>query len=324
MARFGHDVRLAVRSLLGAKGPVAIAIVTLALGVGVTSAVFSILDALVLRPVPFANADRLCEILNYETKSQVSHPGFNRALLAEWRQQTDLFERIEGFDVTSFVYDATSGAEMLTGAVVSPGPPADAWRPAARGPAVCGGRGPRRRRSGDADQRDVLVSRARRDPAAIGRRLAERTQLQRRRRHAGELPISKRISVVLDSAGYRRAAGRVQGLPSRLEVLALRRDVPFDVVAGRVKERGAELNRRAGGPAGRTAMLLAPDSISIASSSSRSSCSAAPSRSCCSSCARTSPACRCPARSRARATTPFALPWARHAAISCARHWSSI
>jgi predicted permease len=53
------------------------------------------------------------------------------------------------------------------------------------------------------------------------------------------------------------APAAVAGLPSRLEVLALRRhDVPFAAIADAVKERGAELNRRAGGPEGRTAMAL--------------------------------------------------------------------
>ena len=84
MTRVLNDFRLAVRSLLGAKGPVTIAIGTLALGIGVTSAVFSILDSLVLRPMPFPHAERLQAIWNFETKSQVSHPGFNRALFSEW------------------------------------------------------------------------------------------------------------------------------------------------------------------------------------------------------------------------------------------------
>ena len=119
--RLAQDLRLARRSLLAARVPVAIALLTLALGIGVTSAVFSILDAVVLRPAPFAHGDRLAEIWNLQTRSGVSHPGFSRPLLLDWRRQTDLFDRVEGYEVTTFVFDRESGAEMLTGAVVTPG-----------------------------------------------------------------------------------------------------------------------------------------------------------------------------------------------------------
>ncbi|HEX7777975.1 MAG TPA: ABC transporter permease, partial [Vicinamibacterales bacterium] len=257
ITRLACDVRLAVRSLTGARGPAAIAVATLALGVGVTSAVFSILDALVLRPVPFARADRLGEIWNFETKSKVSHPGFNRALLAAWRQQTDLFERIEGFDVTSFVYDAATGAEMITGAVVSPGLPEMLGARPRQGRLFAPGEG----RAGT-DQ-VVLISERfwsrtlGRDAAVLGRRIGLNG---RGYTVIGVMPESFRFPN--ESASFwipldvEAPPAGVPGLPSRLEVLALRRvDVSVDVVSARVRERGAELNLRAGGPAGRTAML---------------------------------------------------------------------
>jgi predicted permease len=257
MTKLAHDLRLAVRSLAGARGPVAIAIVTLALGVGVTSAVFSILDALVLRPAPFDNGDRLCQIWNFETRSQVSHPGFNRRLLAEWRQQTDLFERLEGFDATSFVYDGAAGAEMITGAVVTPGLLQMLGARPRDGRLFAGAEG-----RGGAEA-VVIVSETfwsatlGRDPAVVGRRLGVNG---RSYRIVGVLPSSFRFPN--ESASFwmpldldAPPAG-VQGLPTRLEVLAVRRaGLPVEVVAARVKERGAELNRRAGGPAGRSAML---------------------------------------------------------------------
>jgi putative ABC transport system permease protein len=258
MTRVLNDFRLAVRSLLGAKGPVTIAIGTLALGIGVTSAVFSILDSLVLRPMPFPHAERLQAIWNFETKSQVSHPGFNRALFSEWRRQTDLFERCEGFDVTSFVYDAPSGAEMVTGAVVTPGLiPMLGARPL-QGRLFADGEG----RNGS-DQ-VMLVSESfwsrtlGRDPAVLSRQIGLNG---RRYAVVGVLPSSFRfpseaasfwIPLDMDAPPI-----GVRGLPPRLEALALRRaDVPEADAVARVRERGAELSRRAGGPAGRTAMLV--------------------------------------------------------------------
>jgi len=119
--RLAHDLRLAFRSLSAAKLPVAIAIITLSLGIGVNSAVFSIIDSTMLRPLPFANADRLDEIWNLDPVQEFSYPGFARPLFLEWRKQTDLFDRVEAYDITSFVLDTQDGAEMVTGAYVTPG-----------------------------------------------------------------------------------------------------------------------------------------------------------------------------------------------------------
>src|SRR6476661_1759919 len=54
-----RDLRQAVRALLGQPGFAAVAILTIALGVGASSAIFSVVDAVMLRPLPFANADRV-------------------------------------------------------------------------------------------------------------------------------------------------------------------------------------------------------------------------------------------------------------------------
>src|SRR6478735_6072046 len=57
-----RDLRQAVRALLGQPGFAAVAILTIALGVGASSAIFSVVDAVMLRPLPFADADRVVMI----------------------------------------------------------------------------------------------------------------------------------------------------------------------------------------------------------------------------------------------------------------------
>jgi predicted permease len=121
LSRLANDLRLGWRALAASPLTTTVAVVTLALGIGVNTAAFSILDATVLRPMPFAQADRLTEIWNYDSTSNFGYPGFSSPLLREWRRQTDLFDRVEGYDITSYAYDAPGGAEMLTGAVVTPG-----------------------------------------------------------------------------------------------------------------------------------------------------------------------------------------------------------
>jgi putative ABC transport system permease protein len=117
----GNDVRLALRSLRAAPAHTAIALLTLALGIGANTGLFSVLDSLLFRPVPFANGDRLTELFNYSIDGGVRFPGFNRALLREWRTQTDLFDRIEAYDTDFAMYEGAQGAEIVDMAYVTPG-----------------------------------------------------------------------------------------------------------------------------------------------------------------------------------------------------------
>ena len=61
-----HDLRLAVRSLLRSPWFSALAVVILALGIGLNTAVFSLVDAVLLRALPFKDPDRLVEIWGQE------------------------------------------------------------------------------------------------------------------------------------------------------------------------------------------------------------------------------------------------------------------
>jgi hypothetical protein len=108
------DVRLAIRGLRANPAPTLIAILTLALGIGVTTAVFSAMDSLLIRPAPFTEAHRLVEVLNFAEKSKVTYPGFGRDLLREWRGQTDVFDRLEAYSNETIVYQGQSGAQAAT------------------------------------------------------------------------------------------------------------------------------------------------------------------------------------------------------------------
>ena len=92
------DVRSGIRVLLRNPGSTAIAVLTLALGVGANAAVFSIVDATLLKPLPFRDPSRLveiAEILREGTPEEGIYHGLNRARVADWRTQTQLFEGVE-------------------------------------------------------------------------------------------------------------------------------------------------------------------------------------------------------------------------------------
>jgi predicted permease len=122
MDHLRQDIRTAWRSLTAARGTAVLAIATLALGIGINTAVFSVLDAILIRPVPYAEADRLATVWRYNARGGFSYRGgFAPAHIAEWRRQTDLFDRLEGAESRSYIYTSDRGAQMLTGSVVTPG-----------------------------------------------------------------------------------------------------------------------------------------------------------------------------------------------------------
>jgi predicted permease len=88
------DLRLALRQMRRSPGFTAIAVLALALGIGANSAIFTVVDAVLVRPLPFPEADRLMAV--YE---DVSHMGFAKntpapANWVDWRQQNTVFTEI--------------------------------------------------------------------------------------------------------------------------------------------------------------------------------------------------------------------------------------
>ena len=67
MEKLVQDLRFAFRSLVRRPGFAVTAIVTLALGIGSTTAIFSVVNAVILRPLPFERADRLVAVRNLWT-----------------------------------------------------------------------------------------------------------------------------------------------------------------------------------------------------------------------------------------------------------------
>jgi putative ABC transport system permease protein len=86
------DVRLAVRQLAAAPGFTLIAALTLALGIGVNSAIFALADAALMRPLPFGQADRL--VMLWERLPAFPKTGVSPLNMRDWRQQSQSFEGI--------------------------------------------------------------------------------------------------------------------------------------------------------------------------------------------------------------------------------------
>lgn len=117
-----RDLRLAWRSLRHARSSSLIAVITLAAGIGVNAAVFSVLDATLWRQVPFRDAERLAELWSFSVAQKMTLQELvPRSQVQQWRHQEDLFDRVEAVGTETFIYETGRGAETLSGAVVTPG-----------------------------------------------------------------------------------------------------------------------------------------------------------------------------------------------------------
>jgi len=121
MAGFLYDARYALRMLLRHPGFTASAVITLALGIGANTAIYSVIDAVLLSPLPYADPDRLVYV---NTTSSSFGPGFwqmSSPNFDDFRSQNDVLESMAVS--RNVVYNLTGGdeAEFLEGARVSAG-----------------------------------------------------------------------------------------------------------------------------------------------------------------------------------------------------------
>jgi putative ABC transport system permease protein len=97
----GQDAHFAFRTLGRQKGWTAVAILTLALGIGANTAVFSVVNSLLLHPLPYPHADRVSIL--FQEPTQGNQTGMTvmvsprPELVQAWRENAHLFESIEGF-----------------------------------------------------------------------------------------------------------------------------------------------------------------------------------------------------------------------------------
>lgn len=121
MTDIWHDLRYAVRTNWNQLGVTSAVIATLALGIGINSAVYSVVDAVLFRPLPFAQPDRLVEIWQQEEKNKFSYPGLRWDAFQEWRGQTGLFAQVEAYNPRTFTWTGGREPETVTGPAVSAG-----------------------------------------------------------------------------------------------------------------------------------------------------------------------------------------------------------
>jgi putative ABC transport system permease protein len=94
ITELGQDLRYGLRQLRRNPGFTGVAVLTLALGVGANAAIFSIIDAVILRPLPFKNANRLVFIMQRFPKQPVGASFDTYREFQEWKRYSHSFEKL--------------------------------------------------------------------------------------------------------------------------------------------------------------------------------------------------------------------------------------
>jgi predicted permease len=115
-----RDVRYALRTLLQARSFTIIAVLTLALGIGANTAMFSVVNSVLLRPLPFPQPDRLMYLATLNSRhgtpvpSSLSYPDF-----IDYRSQNQSFEELASYYGNNYSLTGVGEAALLRGEVVS-------------------------------------------------------------------------------------------------------------------------------------------------------------------------------------------------------------
>ena len=119
-----QDLRVGLRQLRKRPGFTAVAVITLALGIGANTAIFSVVNAVLLRPLPFKDPDRLVRV--WHTPPAKSFPGMttfsvSAANYIDWKRENHVFERMAIYNYHGFTLTGVAQPQQVDASAVSSG-----------------------------------------------------------------------------------------------------------------------------------------------------------------------------------------------------------
>src|SRR5690349_549828 len=123
METLGQDVRYALRNLRKTPGFAAVAVITLALGIGASTAIFSVIDNILMEPFPYPDAQRFYSVFIHDTERSEpgGRPAFIGPELLDYMEQNHVFDRAVANDQTDVLYRSGEGTQRFDGNFVTPG-----------------------------------------------------------------------------------------------------------------------------------------------------------------------------------------------------------
>ena len=119
MGSFMQDVRYAVRTLAKSPGFTLVIVLTLALGIGANTAIFSIVNAVLLRPLPYAHADRI--VFLSESSKEVPSMSISMADFNDWRARNTVFESMVAYQTANVTLTGQGQPQELSARRITAG-----------------------------------------------------------------------------------------------------------------------------------------------------------------------------------------------------------
>ena len=110
-----QDLRYALRTLVRSPSFIVAAVLTLALGIGANTAMFSVVNAVLLRPLPFPDPDRFLLVSSVNRRAAVGEIRASALDFADWRSQTKSFDAMGAFAGTGFTFSGDGEPELAIG-----------------------------------------------------------------------------------------------------------------------------------------------------------------------------------------------------------------
>ena len=117
-----QDIRYAGRTLWKGRGFAAVAMITLALGIGASTAIFSVIDNVLMEPFPYPDAGRLMSVQIHDTERNEpgGRGGYTGPEFLDYVEQNHVFDRVIANDGEDVLYRSGEGTELLKGSLVTP------------------------------------------------------------------------------------------------------------------------------------------------------------------------------------------------------------
>src|SRR5580693_6064792 len=109
------DMQYSLRTLRKMPGFTIVALLVLALGIGANTAIFSVVNSVVLRPLPYPAADRLALIWETDLKDGIQREGPSAPNFLDWREQSQSFEEMGLLEVGTGTITGGGEPEQITG-----------------------------------------------------------------------------------------------------------------------------------------------------------------------------------------------------------------